>query len=99
MTKKYRFPHISYIFCDINLDYIKEGFDIVKLHKKRKLKSKIIAFTAENYSKELIQNLGFDDFLNKDFSNVDLFFKNKVFRSIDKKQPFVNSNPNLNIRC
>ncbi len=73
LTKSNRF---KYVFCDINLDYNKEGFDIVKLHKKRKLKSKIVAFTSSNISQELINKHGFDFFLEKKMDHLSTFLKN-----------------------
>lgn len=62
LTKRFRF---KFIFCDINLDYKKEGFDILKIHRKRKLKSKIIAFSSSYTPKELKSNSSFDFILEK----------------------------------
>ena len=75
LTKKYRF---KIILCDISLDYKDEGFDIAKLHKKRRLKAKIVAFTSGNYSKELIKNSGFDFYLDKSSSDLIQFFKQQI---------------------
>ena len=67
LTKKYRF---AYVLCDLSLEYTKEGFDILKIHKKRKLKSKIIAFTSENLEPDVIQSIGFDLYINKNSNNL-----------------------------
>ncbi len=80
LTKRFRFP---FIFCDINLDYRREGFDILKIHKKRRLKSKIIAFTSSNISPELTKDLGFDFFLDKKPENLINFVKNNLMGTID----------------
>ena len=77
LTKKYRFP---YIFCDISLDYAEEGFDIVKIHKKRKTKSKIIAFTSGDFSSDFIENEGFDYLINKKASNLIKFVETIALR-------------------
>lgn len=75
LTKNNRY---KYIFCDINLDYAEEGFDIVKIHKKRRLKSKIIAFTSSDFNPELIKAKGFDFFLDKKFNHVSEFMSTIV---------------------
>jgi DNA-binding response OmpR family regulator len=75
LTKKYRF---DYIFCDINLDYEFEGVDIVKMHKKRNLKRKIVAFTSGNFTDEMIFKLGFDFYLNKNIESVELFIRKRM---------------------
>lgn len=90
LTKRFRF---QCILCDINLDYKREGFDIVKIHKKRRLKSKIVAFTSSDVSPDLTKTLGFDFFLDKKPENFVNFLKKNLLgildgtNSIQKKQP------------
>ena len=72
LTKKFRF---NCILCDIALDYTDEGFDIVKLHKKKKSKTKIIAFTSRKIEPERIKAYGFDSYLEKNSVQVTEFVK------------------------
>lgn len=76
LIKKHQF---KIVLCDISLDYKDEGFNIVKLHKKMHLKSKIVAFTSGKYQSDLIDKLGFDCYLDKSSANIiDFFDKNFI---------------------
>ena len=72
-TKMFRF---SCVLCDLALDYKDEGLDIVKLHKKRKLKSKIVAFTSRKIEPDIIKSLGFDSYIDKNSNTLNDFIKN-----------------------
>ena len=73
LTKRFRF---SCVLCDLALDYKDEGLDIVKLHKKRKLKSKIVAFTSRKIEPDIIKSLGFDSYIDKNSNTLNDFIKN-----------------------
>ena len=80
LTKRFRF---KYVLCDINLDYKREGFDIVKIHKKRRLKSKIVAFTSSDVSPDVTMTLGFDFYLEKKPENFINFLKKNLLGILD----------------
>ena len=72
--------YFPYILCDINLDYEKEGMDIIRIHGKMNRKGRIIAFSSEIYSIEELESIGFDCFLTKNADSLEMFLE-KISKS------------------
>ena len=79
-----------FVLCDLNLDYILEGFFISRffsaINKMNKLEIKIVLFSNEKISHEQMINNSFDYQLEKRFSSIYTFLeKNFSFRSSSKE--------------